>query len=450
MPPIYAAPTTSKHATRLHSFTAMPPSLTTVLSARRLPAVPAPMGNTNSSISVFTSTGFQALTIREYIQATQALQPDIAIPPADLTHNTTTTPSSKRALRMAERTDEWLVEWFEQQPPSSTSSTFAPVPPVPYPIQWEYLSRLAEDYAPSGRLSGLALYDADVLPDMAAHCAPLLPLPRLSLSAPPTPHHILRQVALGVDVFALPLVNALSDAGLALTFTFPAPTPTPSPSSSKTKQSDSDPDPDSDSAEAQPTSPPDQPGPLPLAVDLSLREHATSLAPLAAGCACHACRAHHRAYVHHLLSAREMLGWTLLQVHNHAVMSAFFAGVRATLAAEEAGSSSSLSSFERERARFARAYEAEFPRGLGERPRARGYQFKSEGGGEARRNKPAWARLAAGGDRDGGKDGDGNAVGREDSRLETPVVPDEGADAKELDRRGFAEIEGDGEGEKKR
>ncbi|KAL2266292.1 hypothetical protein VTJ83DRAFT_5644 [Remersonia thermophila] len=369
-PPIYQTSTTQKHPTRLHSFTATPPSVTTILGARRLPAVPAPMGNTANAVSVFTSTGFQSLTTAEYSSAVEALQPDVAIPLADLSQNTTA-PNSKRALRMAERTDEWAVGWFSALS-GSRVSTFAPVLPIPYSIQWEYISRLAEDYLPTGQLAGLALYDADVLPDLESHAPSLLPLPRLALTNPPTPHHILRQISLGIDLFALPFLNQISDAGLALSFTFPAPESTASTTTTTTPGS-----------------------PQPLAIDLSDPAHATSLLPLSspASCDCYACASHHRAYVHHLLHAREMLGWTLLQIHNHAVVSAFFAGVRATLA--EGGADA----LEAAAKRFAAAYDAEFPEGMAERPRVRGYQYKSVGGGEPKKNKPAWGKL--GGEEDG-------------------------------------------------
>lgn len=357
----------------------MPPSVTTVLSARRLNAVQSPSGNTSTSVSVFTSTGFQVLSIREYLSAVQSLSPDIAIPPADLTHSAIT-PNSKRALRMAERTDEWVVEWFSALSTDGSSSkktsTFAPVLPIPYPIQWEYLSRLAEDYVPTAQLSGLAVYDPTVLPDLADRCGALLPLPRLSLANPSTPHHILRQVALGIDLFALPFINTLSDAGLALTFTFPPPPPSQPPNSTPTS-----------SGTAL----------LPLAADLSDPSNATSLSPLSPHCTCYACTSHHCAFVHHLLVAREMLGWTLLQIHNHAVAAAFFDGVRAALA--DGGSEA----FEAAARQFALAYEPDFPEGVAERPRARGYQYKSVGGGEGKRNKPAWREL----DGEGGSGGSG-------------------------------------------
>ncbi|KAK4462901.1 Queuine tRNA-ribosyltransferase-like protein [Cladorrhinum samala] len=349
-PPIFAAPTSSKLPTPLHAFTAMPSSIATILGARRIPAVASPMGNTNKSISVFTNTGFQPLTTTDYLSAVSTLKPDISIPLADLT-NSNITPNSKRALRMAERTDEWIVDWFSS-PDSSATATFAPVLPVSYSMQWEYLSRLSEDYVPTSQLSGLALYDPALLPDLPA---PLLSLPRLSLSAPATPHQVLQHISLGIDIFTLPFINTISDAGIALDFSFPA---SPNPSSS---------------AE----------GILPLGTDLS--------------------------------SPEEMLGWTLLQIHNHSIVSQFFAGIRRVL-----GGEAGEEEFEKARNGFLRAYEADFPAGHAERPRARGYQYKSVGGGEPKKNKPAWGKLGPEGSEEG---------------VETPVVPE----GKEVEEKGFAE-----------
>ncbi|KAK4203273.1 putative queuine tRNA-ribosyltransferase [Triangularia verruculosa] len=362
-PPIFSAPTHPTHPTPLYSFTGTPSHITTILAARRLPAVPSPIGNSTKSISIFTNTGFQNLSTTEYLSSTSTLKPDITIPLADLTNNSPpgTSPTSKRALRMAERTDEWIVDWFSS-PLSTTTSTFAPVLPVPYPIQWEYLSRLAEDYLPSAQLSGLAVHDPDIIPDLSSHQPTLLTLPLLSLSNPSNPHLILRHISLGTDLFALPLPNAASDAGIALTFSFPAPSSSSSP-------------------------------PLPLGIDLSLSSYSTSVTPLSPECSCYACTKHHKAYIHHLLQAREMLGWTLLQVHNHAVFSAFFAGVQESIG---------RGTFEEDRKGFARVYEPEMQKGVGERPRMRGYQYKSQGGEEnagRKKNKPAWQReLGLGGE----------------------------------------------------
>lgn len=110
-----------------------------------------------------------------------------------------------------------------------------------------------------------------------------------------------------------------------------------------------------------------------------------------------------------------MLGWTLLQIHNHSIVSQFFAGVRRVLGGEQGEEE-----FEKARSDFLRAYEADFPAGHAERPRARGYQYKSVGGGEPKKNKPAWGKLGL----DSSEEG-----------IETPVVPE----GNEVEEKGFAE-----------
>ncbi|KAH8882865.1 tRNA-guanine transglycosylase [Thozetella sp. PMI_491] len=395
-PPIFLTPTTQQNKKKLQAFTATPSPIISVLGARRLQRVAAG-GNTQKAVSIFTSTGAQTLTIDDYLRAVLDLQPDIAIPLSDLTE-TTSTPTPKRALRMAERTDEWINDWFDSLSgddglAASDISTFAPLLPVPYPIQWEYIEHLSEDY--SHLVKGLAVYDVDIIPELGRY-PNLVPLPRLSLDAPATPHHVLRQISLGVDVFLLPFLNAASDAGIALSFSFPPPEQL-STGGGRVE---------------------------PLGIDLSSEEHRASLTPLQPGCGCYACTQHHRAFVNHLLNAREMLGWTLLQMHNHAVADAFFAAVRAALAEGTATFAAAVD-------RFSATYDPELPPGTGTRPRARGYQFKSVGGDE-KINKPAFrARL---------KDDDLDSKSPEDvDMIETPLVPQE--DAAVLDQKGFAEIQ---------
>ncbi|OIW29500.1 tRNA-guanine transglycosylase [Coniochaeta ligniaria NRRL 30616] len=413
-PPIFKTPATPTRPRPLHNFTATPYSTLTLLAARRLPAVASPQGNTPSGISIFTSTGFQTLSTAAYQSAVATLKPDMAIPLADLT-NSPTTPNSKRAARMAERTEDWLAQWLlssSSQTASSETTTaiFAPTLPVPYAMQWEYLARLADDFASD--IAGLAVYSSDIIPDLANHPA-LAAKPRLSLDAPATPHHVLRQIALGADVFLLPFVNGVSDSGVAFTFQFPAPAAAVS-----------------EAEEGNGTSL------LPLGRDLADPSFAAQVKPLREGCDCYTCTAHHAAYVHHLLSAREMLGWTLLQIHNHAVVAEFFAGVRRALAE---------GTFAEESGRFQLRYEAEAPAGTGERPRARGYHFKSEGG-DGKRNKKGWGKLGPDGEEATGLEGrvGGLKVEEVEKRLErdlteTPVVPDGGG--RELEEGGFAEIE---------
>lgn len=396
---------------RLHAFTALPPSYVTILGPRRTPAVKPSIGNSDTYIQIFTSNGFKSLSNTDYISAIDTIKPDIAIPLADLHSHLPRASQAKGVRRMCERTEDWVAELHKSLDlddlRTSNTSIFAPTLPVPYPMQWEYLNRLSSDLV--DKLSGLAIYDVDILPELINYPS-LLPLPRLSIDTPADPHEILRQISLGADTFLLPLINAVSDAGVAMTFTFPPPS-TP-PSSSTTT--------------ATTTNGTDL---LPLGLDLTLQGHATSLSPLVDDCPCYACTSHHRAYLHHLLNAREMLAWTLLQIHNHHVLSQFFTGIRSSLAA-------GAEKFKEDCRRFYRTYEADVPAGLGTRPRARGYHFKSEHG-DGRRNKVTWQLL---------QEGQAEKAVVVEGMLakdviETPVVPREDVDALELVREGFGEVE---------
>jgi queuine tRNA-ribosyltransferase len=174
-------------------------------------------------------------------------------------------------------------------------------------------------------------------------------LPRLSFGPSKSPQDLLRQIALGIDICTVPFTNTASDAGIALSFTFPPP----------------------DTSDVQP-----------LGVDMWSEEHTASLQPLVDGCQCYACTKHHRAFIKHLLNAKEMLGWNLLQIHNHAILGAFFAGIRTAL-------SESTEKFEELHKKFLAIYEPEIPIGTGVRPRARGYHFKSIAG-QTKINEPSW------------------------------------------------------------
>lgn len=347
----------------IHTFTALPTSLITLLAPRRTPAVLAPVGNTNTSISVFTSTGFQVLPNNSYISYTQKLKPDIVIGLADIPHGTT--PGTKRIAKMSDRTLGWLMDHVKQK--GDEQALFAPILTVDLQSQWEYLDRLADDIG--DEIDGLAFYDSNILPDIPATTV-LTALPRLSLDEPASPHHILRQINLGMDIFTIPFIGFATDAGIALSFRFPQPLPVD-------------------------TAPENTPGTstLPLGVDMWETSHATSVKPLSENCTCYACTSHHRAFVQHLLSAKEMLGWVLLQVHNHHILSTFFTSIRESINA---------GTFAKDCEAFSRAYESVLPAKSGQGPRVRGYHYKSEGPNESKKNKASWGNLGGGPEVEGG------------------------------------------------
>jgi len=374
-PPVVNCPGPSP----LHKFTALPKTLPTLLAPRRTPAVSAPNGNSNSAISIFTSTGFQVLSNKSYISYVEDLRPDIVIALADIPYGAL--PGTKRVAKMGDRTQEWLSQLLNER--REEQVVFAPVLPIDYLDQAEYLNNIADELA--GEVSGLAFYDSDLLPDIPATTA-LAKLPRLSLDEPSSPSQILRQVSLGMDVFTVPFIGFATDAGIALTFRFPRPLPTGEAILNGV-------------------------GALQLGVDMWPAVHSTSVTPLDTSCTCYTCTSHHRAYVQHLLSAKEMLGWVLLQVHNHHVLSEFFAAIRESI---------KNGTFVEDCEGFAKIYESELPEKSGQGPRVRGYHFKSEGPSEPKKNRAAWGNL-----------------GGDDQDVSGGLVPDE--PAVELEEKGFAE-----------
>jgi queuine tRNA-ribosyltransferase len=339
------------------------------------------------AISLYTAFGFLSLSLPDYASAVQRLRPDITIGPADLPF-LKKAPHSKKLIRMVERTEEWMDAFLDKVEGSDEphTSVFAPVLPVELPIQWDYLRHISEDVAES--LSGLAVYDTNMLPEMTSY-EPLEALPKLSMDAAKSPRELLRQVSLGMDLCTVPFINNVSDAGIALSFTFPAP-------------------------EADDI--------LPLGVNMWSMEHQTSLQPLIEGCTCYACQKHHRAFLQHLLNAKEMLGWNLLQAHNHHIISRFFEGIRTTLR-------EGPEAFENACAQFEKVYEPELPVGTGQRPRARGHHFKSEAD-QKPFNAPAWSNLS----------GEDLVVeSKKQDGVETPLVPTESSAV--LAEKGFAETQ---------
>ena len=338
------------------------------------------------------------LESEDYIKAVQILQPDIVIGIGDIVSGQK--PGVKRVEIMGDRTLAWIEELvFEMTKDGarpSTSALFAPVLPIDLGQQNHYLNALKDEL--NGNVSGLAIYDVgsiELIPEELCH------LPRLSLAEPRDPHILLHEISLGIDIFTVPFVGAATDGGIALDFSFPA----------------------ERRAAGQ--------GPLPLGIDMWSSVHAADLAPLRPDCECYACRHHHRAYLQHLLSAKEMLGWVLLQLHNHHIIDEFFAGVRCSIA---------NGSFDSERMRFGKLYEENLPAKSGQGPRyvvpipgllpgiflicdrVRGYQFTTQGKGGPKTNPRPYRLL------DDGK-----------GKLAEASLPSRSADAKDLEQRGFAE-----------
>jgi queuine tRNA-ribosyltransferase accessory subunit len=305
--------------------------------------VPCPAHNTNSSIAVSTAVGFRFLEAEDYHAAVRTLQADVSMSLADvITHDEI---SVKRVEKSADRTHAWLRDFVEEEE-QATESLFASIPSLEPESVSLYLSELKDEYAE--HVSGLCHYSTATvasLPEGLKH------LPSICLTDPATPQAVLAAIFAGVDVITVPLVTQASEHGVALDFSFPGPNDVRN---------------------------------RPLGIDMWSTDHATDLSPLSSGCSCYACTRHHRAFVHHLLSASEMLAWTLLQIHNFSIIDKLFASIRQSIAS---------GTFEQDIDTFSRTYDSEMPKQTGQGPRVRGYQTKSVGRGEAKKNPKAYGKL---------------------------------------------------------
>ncbi|KAF1847874.1 tRNA-guanine transglycosylase [Cucurbitaria berberidis CBS 394.84] len=322
----------------LRKFITLPQDTLLILGARRNPPIHSPVPNTNTEVGLLTSVGFRSISSEYYAAAVRKLQPDIVVGLADIPFGQESV-GIKRKDKMSDRTENWLRDIIAKKSTLDEEekgwSIFAPILPIDRDLQSWYLEHLLEDMV--DKISGIAIYDTyllDDLPDQLHH------LPRLSFHAPASPHELLRQIGLGMDIFIVPFLADATDAGIVLDFTFPAPS---KDEASSTRKS--------------------------LGIDMWSEAHAISVTPLSEGCTCYACTKHHRAYLQHLLAAKEMLGWVLIQIHNHAILEAFFTGIRASI---DAGT------FAADVASFEAYYEPALPEKTGQGPRVRGYQFKSE------------------------------------------------------------------------
>lgn len=288
---------------------------------------PAANSNTDKTIAIGTSVGFRTLAAADYADGVEGLGADIVVGLGDIPYGRT--PGNKRIEKATDRSIAWLQDHVllrKEKEAKHQAKLFASLLPVSCAEQQYYIDKIEELV---DDVSGLAIHDTSSLEGLPED---LWHLPRLGYTEPASPHDILRQVGLGIDIFAVPFITAATDAGIALDFSFPS------------KQ-------EATSNGREPSA---------LGIDMWLPTHAVDVSPLSAECECYACTNHHRAYLQHLLAAKEMLGWVLLQIHNHHVIELVFEGIRSSIAA---------GTFEDDVTGFSNVYESSLPEKTGQGPR---------------------------------------------------------------------------------
>ncbi|ODQ68079.1 tRNA-guanine transglycosylase [Nadsonia fulvescens var. elongata DSM 6958] len=323
-----------------------------VLTPRASNAEPSNRANCDDAIEMKTVEGFRKLPIKNFIEFAQRFNPDILVCPLDLPDSGSGAfPGNNRIKKLVHRSRCWLNDIIEKVDTTNDTQIFVSVLPTVNPFyQKEYFSFINQNlesikglnFHPN--ISVLFSDDKDNVEssefNLSKPCGltprdpasyveavskfsnvamdDLLELPRYVSSACTLPHHILKLVSQGYDLFNDDISVAYANAGVALDFTFPAP-----PFANDKERN--------------------------FGISLWKKMYRIDMTSVH----CHSTDVlgtHKKAYIHHLLNAKEMTSAVLLTIHNTRVMEDFFEGIRRTV---------DNNTFEQEMKRFFQIYSGD-------------------------------------------------------------------------------------------
>lgn len=346
--PIFSFPET-EHGIR--DFFAMPTEspLFTALRSANPENITRP--NSNETVAVSTCEGSRDVPVEIYYKFLSKVQPDVILAVPDLPH-TRSPAGGNRVRKMLFRTERWMEKLFnhlDSEAGNANSRVFVPILPIDLRSQMQYIDFLKEH---KNRITGLTLWTNNG--NSSQKVNPPLPeswdntiksfvaagfdkLPRYNLPGYSySPFEVLDMIAnAGIDIFNGDLATELTEAGVAIDFTFPAPRNTP---------------------DAQ------------LGFNFREEKYKIDMSSFGENTPDY-CAPHNRAFLHHLLDAREMTAQVLLEIHNLNALAQFFEGIRATIA---------NGTFEAEKARFEEVYRGQdimelMARGLKSVPESRSF-----------------------------------------------------------------------------
>ncbi|ETI45873.1 hypothetical protein F441_09588 [Phytophthora nicotianae CJ01A1] len=278
-----------------------------VLSARDYISESNPPSSKGTGFMVETSSGRRIVSIEEFMTATKLLQPELVVPLAD------EIPSDKGRNRHRAAVQTSL-DWLDACQSLNTSLT--PICGVVVGGNDHTLRRMSAGETCKRDIQAILLSGLGSCTDRAkrlelidAIVSEITPasLPRV-VTGIGHPLDVLDTVNRGIDVFVSPYPASITKAGSALIFWI------------------SD-DEDGGSASERNAERECSGGVL----HLREKRFATDFGPLMAGCDCFACQKYTRAYIHHLLNVREMLGDILLYLHNLQHYYRFFREIRTAI-----------------------------------------------------------------------------------------------------------------------
>lgn len=267
------------------------------------------------SVPLFKKSGRTKISPERYMNVMETFQPDFYTTLAD--GDTFMNCPKKRVIKSCERSEEFFSYCVGRHATSTTlkssSAMIASVEGAYNEFERKRLITQMKDH--EGDINGYFIdglhrngaeattVDPLAVTDIVKQTLAMLPTEKLKfMLGAYLPHHLLDLVSCGVDVFDTSLVNLATNCNRALVFNF-------------------------DIANPVRASPPE--------IDLKDAKFKEDFSPFLDGCQCKACRSHTRAYTNHLLLTRELLGPTLLSIHNLYHYKTFFEAIRDAIKADK-------------------------------------------------------------------------------------------------------------------
>ncbi|KAJ8544504.1 hypothetical protein ON010_g11762 [Phytophthora cinnamomi] len=254
-----------------------------------------------------TSGGRRTVSIEEFMQAAELLQPELVVPLAD----EIPVEKGRNRHRAAVQTS---LDWLDACQALNSSGT--PICGVVVGGNDQMLRQMSATETCKREIQAILLSGLGSCSDKAkrlglidAIVSEITPasLPRV-VTGIGHPLDVLETVDRGIDAFVSPYPATVTKAGSALIYWI----------------SDEE---DGGSAGERNAERERSGGVL----HLREKRFATDFGPLMAGCDCFACQKYTRAYIHHLLNVREMLGDILLYLHNLQHHYRFFRQIRTSI-----------------------------------------------------------------------------------------------------------------------